>query len=38
MFGVNEGFGKHCSCSFQGGYVVGQVLEALYRAGRVWQD
>jgi hypothetical protein len=30
MFGVNC-FGKHCSCHFQGGYEVGQVLEALCR-------
>jgi hypothetical protein len=33
MLGVNQCFGKHCSCHFQGGYEVGQVLEALYREG-----
>jgi hypothetical protein len=38
MFGVNQHFGKHCSCHFQCGYVVGQVLEALYRPDSEWWD
>jgi hypothetical protein len=38
MFGVNQHFGKHCSCHFQGMYVMGQVLEALYTAGNEWRD
>jgi hypothetical protein len=38
MFGVDQRFRKHCSCHFQGRYVVGRVLEALYRAGGEWQD
>jgi hypothetical protein len=38
MFGVNQHFGKFCSCHFLGGYEVGQVLETLYRAGSDWLD
>jgi hypothetical protein len=32
MFGVNQHYSKHCSCHFQGGYVVGQLLEAMATA------
>jgi hypothetical protein len=38
MFGVDQCFGKHCSCHLQGGYVGGQVLETLYRARSEWWD
>jgi hypothetical protein len=32
MFGVNQRFGKFCSCHLRGGYVVRRVLEAKCRA------
>jgi hypothetical protein len=33
MLSINQRFGNHCSCHLRGEYVVGRVLEALYRAG-----
>jgi hypothetical protein len=37
MLSINQHFGKHYSCHFQGECVVGQVLEALYGAGSRWR-
>jgi hypothetical protein len=36
MLSINQHFGKTYSCHFQGECVLGQVLEALYRAGSEW--
>jgi hypothetical protein len=34
---LNHQFSKHCSCHLQSEFVVGQVLEVLYRASCRWQ-
>jgi hypothetical protein len=35
MLSINQRFGKHISCHFQGEYAMGRVLEALYITGSV---